>query len=229
MELWRGEGQSTLVLLRIACALSQGFNALAMPWICGGAKGLARSQKRAIALETMRLAGRGFDDADMITNQRALRTEADEEILFEKGNTAAHGCGWIAAYNTLRNLGEAPAPAAVLEEMERGGILLGKGGTNPFYLQKFLRRRGYRTALYTQEQAARQALGSCAAGIWLYVFRDAAERLGAHYVALRPEADGRLRSYNGGADWPEGSILPEALPMGIGRALLAVLPKEETV
>lgn len=200
-----------------------------MPWICGGAKGLARAQKRALTLEDRQRAGRGFDEEGLITDQLALSEAADgRDIPFSKGDTAAHGCGWISAYNTLRCLGEAASPADILQEMERGGLLLGRSGTNPFYLLRFLRRRGYRAALYTQEDAARQALGGCAAGIWLYVFYDAARgQLGAHYVALRPEAGGKLRSYNGGAGWPIGSIAPEALPRGIGRALLAVLPRED--
>lgn len=223
-RLWDGRGRISFTLLRGACGLNQLVNALALPWICGGAAGLARAQRRAAALERMRATGIGFDAQGMLTDQPALRAE---EIPFGKGTAALHGCGWMAAYNALRILGENPDPAELLQEMERGGLLLGTGGTNPFYLLHYLRRRGYRARLYTDREGAAPGLRACVAGIWLYIFYDLENDLiGAHYVALRPEGDGMLRSYNGGNGWPGDRLAPEELPMGLGRALIAVWPEE---
>lgn len=60
--------------------------------------------------------------------------------------SSANGCGWIAAYNFLKQQGVEIAEQNVADELIRWTILRGLVGTEMFRLKRYLARKGYRTA-----------------------------------------------------------------------------------
>lgn len=106
-----------------------------------------------------------------------------------------NGCGWIAAYNTCRLLGDEVAPAEVISDFERyGAVLFGLFGTLPFALTHFFRKRGYRVETSGKHDSLdAMAQAADAAILWFW------HRRGAHFIALQPTPQGFL-GYNVYAD-----------------------------
>lgn len=156
----------------------------------------------------------------LITDQRAF-----PEIRFGKaGNTADHGCGWVAAYNVRRMLGEDVEPETVLRAVWRGARFGGRMGTDPFYLLGYFRALGYEATLVSGTERMEAAAKQARAFILLYVF-DGKEVPGGHFIAGRysEEADA-FRILNGehGGDVLEESLTAAQNGKTLLRFLLAI-------
>lgn len=101
-------------------------------------------------------------------------------------SSAYNGCGWIAAYNACRVLGENVPPAEIISDFERyGAILFGLFGTFPAALTHFFRRRGCRAeSTGRRERFDALAAASDVCILWYWHPR------GAHFITVRPTTDG---------------------------------------
>jgi hypothetical protein len=113
-----------------------------------------------------------------------------------------NGCGWIAAYNFLKRMGEDADEKTLADGLVRYTLFRGLIGTDLFRLRRFLKRRGYRMPIrFDWNKKARLPEGTSAGVIW-YCHKD-----GFHFVtfyadeAIAPLADGekRFRFLNGHA------------------------------
>lgn len=102
-----------------------------------------------------------------------------------------NGCGWIAAYNFLRAVGEADDWQQIVKDMRRGSPFLCALGTGPFRLKRYLRRRGYTLTLARGRDAAIKLAEASGAGILFYLHSH-----GLHFVAFTREADDQFRFFN---------------------------------
>ena len=102
-----------------------------------------------------------------------------------------NGCGWIAAYNGCRILGEDVPPAEIISEFERyGAILFGLFGTSPSAPTHFFRKRGCRVvSTGKRERFDDLAKASTFSILWYWHSR------GAHFITLRPDENGFV-AYN---------------------------------
>ena len=125
---------------------------------------------------------------DFLVSQREAPARALRYGFFRSGY---NGCGWIAAYNACRILGEDVPPAEIISDFERyGAILFGLFGTSPAAMTHFFRKRGYQ-AVSTGKRERFDALAKASdvSVLWYW------HRKGAHFIALRPGEDGFL-GYN---------------------------------
>ncbi len=176
---------------RLFCFLGQ------VSSLCGCAREPAREQ----ALLEKMASRTGFNAQGYVVEQRKLGG-----IRFGAGTLEENGCGWAAAYNVSRILGGEKGAYASLEDMERGALQKAKCGVNPFYIARYFRQKGYAVRVCYTRKEADNALKNAAAGIFLYGWRAEKEsekgkwQVGAHFVALRPLANGQVHSYNGGTN-----------------------------
>lgn len=78
--------------------------------------------------------GQGF-----ITCQWGLK-----EFRYGMRGSDKNGCGWIAAYNLLKILGESPAPAEVARQFEKYRVALGILGTTAAAFYPYFHKKGYK-------------------------------------------------------------------------------------
>ena len=113
-----------------------------------------------------------------------------------------NGCGWIAAYNFLKRMGQTVDGKTIADEMIRYTLFRGLVGTDLFRLRRYFRRHGYRMPIrFFWNKKARLPEGTSAGVIW-YCHKD-----GFHFVtfyadeAIAPKEDGeaRFRFLNGHA------------------------------
>ena len=113
-----------------------------------------------------------------------------------------NGCGWIAAYNFLKRMGQTVDGKTIADEMIRYTLFRGLVGTDLFRLRRYFRRHGYRMPIrFFWNKKARLPEGTSAGVIW-YCHKD-----GFHFVtfyadeAIAPKVDGeaRFRFLNGHA------------------------------
>jgi hypothetical protein len=57
-----------------------------------------------------------------------------------------NGCGWIAAYNFLKRMGQTVDGKTIADELIRYTLFRGLVGTDLFRLRRYFRRHGYRIA-----------------------------------------------------------------------------------
>lgn len=127
-----------------------------------------------------------FDE--LLLNQREAPVRGLRYGFFRSGY---NGCGWIAAYNACRILGEDVKPAEIISDFERyGAILFGLFGTVPAALTHFFRKRGHR-AVSTGKRERFDELAKDAKVCILWYWH----RRGAHFIALQPGEHGYL-GYN---------------------------------
>ena len=101
-----------------------------------------------------------------------------------------NGCGWIAVYNVLKMLGANVRPEWVMEDLRGGLVLGGKFGTHVYFVQHYLRKRGYRVRLCAIPWRFSAVAKTGDACILLYRHRS-----GNHFAALRREGE-RFHFYN---------------------------------
>lgn len=99
-----------------------------------------------------------------------------------------NGCGWIAAYNFLKRMGQDADEQTLADALIRHTLLRGLAGTDTFRLRRHLKRHGYRMPIKIRfNKKARLPEGTSAGIIW-YCHKD-----GFHFVTF----------------YADGSILPE--------------------
>ncbi len=79
----------------------------------------------------------GFSPDGFIEDQHKL-----EGIKYASRDFAYCGCGCIAYYNILKSRGKNPDLPMLASEMEKGTVLGGVFGTNGYFLQRFMQKRG---------------------------------------------------------------------------------------
>lgn len=115
-----------------------------------------------------------------------------------RGNTAEHGCGWIAAYNARRLLGEDVRPETVLSDLRRGARSGGRMGADPFFLLKYFRALGYSVRLCTAAEEMERESRACDAFILCYLYTAGDGSPGGHFAAgAFDPAENGFRVYNG--------------------------------
>lgn len=134
-----------------------------------------------------------------LLNQREAPVRALRYGFFRSSH---NGCGWIAAYNACRILGDPVSPAEIISDFERyGAILFGLFGTLPAALTHFFRKRGYRAESTTdREQFDALAKASDVCVLWYWHSK------GAHFICLRLCGQGFL-GYNVFSDRKEPFLL----------------------
>jgi hypothetical protein len=105
-----------------------------------------------------------------------------------------NGCGWIAAFNFLKRMGEQVTERALADELIRFSLFRGLAGTDLGRLKRTLKRHGYRIPLlFRWNKKARLPEGT-SAGLFYYWHKD-----GPHYVtfyadaSLQPGEEGETR------------------------------------
>ncbi|MBQ6430328.1 MAG: hypothetical protein IJJ99_00410 [Oscillospiraceae bacterium] len=133
-----------------------------------------------------------------LVNRRHNRAAQVDDFLHNQGDAAArqfrygffpsshNGCGWIAAYNACRILGDHVQPAEIISDFERyGAILFGAFGTIPAALTHFFRKRGYRAdSSGKRERFDEMAKKATVSVLWYWHGK------GAHFIAVAPGEDG---------------------------------------
>ncbi len=135
--------------------------------------------------------------AHLVNRRRNRAAEVDGLLHDQRGPSARqfrygffpsshNGCGWIAAYNACRILGDDVKPAEIISDFERyGAILFGAFGTIPAALTHFFRKRGYRTdSSSKRDRFDEMAKNSTVSVLWYWHGK------GAHFIAVEPDDDG---------------------------------------
>ena len=102
-----------------------------------------------------------------------------------------NGCGWIAAYNLLRFLGQAVEYDAVRKEMDEMHFLRVPGPTLMCVMRKYLRKYVPRVRETVGREAAVAAARESRAGIFRY-----REGLEPHFVSYIRQGENSFRFFN---------------------------------
>ena len=106
-----------------------------------------------------------------------------------------NGCGWIAAYNVRRMLGEDVTPAEVIRDMEDTTLLGGVFGTHPFEMARYLSEQGYDVTCTMSGKNMEKAAEEADAGIYFYMYKEKGEWPRGHNMAFRKSKRGRNGRY----------------------------------
>lgn len=113
------------------------------------------------------------------------------------GSIAGNGCGAVAVYNILRHFGIPADFKELVDTANRRWLwsqpAFGLMGTNPLYLAELLRRYGFGTRILRLDRLYTDP--DCDALIFAYAWKRGG-KLGAHYQAAFPEADGGFMLHN---------------------------------
>ena len=101
------------------------------------------------------------------------------DIRYGVFTSDVNGCGWIAAFNFLKQHGEAVDEKTVAGELIRWAPLRGLAGTSVFRLKRMLKRHGYPTALKVVTKKRADLPKTTQAGVIYYVHKD-----GPHFVTF---------------------------------------------
>mgnify|MGYP003623481067 CR=1 FL=1 len=114
-----------------------------------------------------------------------ITVQADTaHIPYGKRLSDYSGCGWIAAFNFMKAMGQSPNAEALSQQLGRGWFS-GRLGTGPLRLRRSLQAQGFRFKTACTFRGASALAKNARAGILLYVHSQ-----GLHYVAfLRQDAD----------------------------------------
>ena len=102
----------------------------------------------------------------------------------DRGNTADHGCGWVAVCNVWRLLGKPRTPMEIAGEVGRGARGHGKRGVDPFFVLKYFRSYGYSAEMITGWDAMESSADRADAYILCYLYSRADDdAVGGHFIA----------------------------------------------
>lgn len=121
------------------------------------------------------------------------------KLRFGARDSSYCGCGWIAAYNLLHAAGKDTDISVLISEAEKGAVLKGVFGTNPFFIRKLLSGFGIALRLLPK----RLLLSGKAKRGFIYYLR---RNFSGHFAAFTKE-DGEYRFYNVGK--PPYIVSPE--------------------
>lgn len=105
--------------------------------------------------------------------------------------SSRNGCGWIAAYNFLRSMGDPVPYDEIVRALARHSLFRGLLGTSPLRVRRYLLRRGYEVQSVLGRKKAAEAAGCARAGILVYRHGG-----GWHFAAFERRGNGLLRFYN---------------------------------
>jgi len=106
------------------------------------------------------------------------------DIRYGLRKSSANGCGWIAAYNFLKQQGEDVAERRVADGLVRWTVFRGLFGTELLHLWLYLARRGYRTGVKVTGNKKAALPEAARAGVIYY-----RHKRGFHFVSFyRDEA-----------------------------------------
>ena len=153
----------------------------------------------------------GFNEYGYIVNQSEIKSR------YGIGTSAANGCGWISAYNVLKALGEKNEPYDIMREMESGALMGGEKGTDPLYLVRYFRRKGYDANLYFTKEDVEREVQQSDASIYVYGYLSSGiiikeetvpANIGAHFIAGYPVSanSGQMRFFNDSVPVSEGPL-----------------------
>ena len=135
----------------------------------------------------LKLDDRVFDDEGYIINQGMMK-----DIPYGWFDTAAKGCGWIAAYNLLKMNGMETAMQECAECLEKRTVLGGVMGSEIMMVMLWLKKKGLKVRMtLPSDLLCVRAVKTSSSGILLYT-----HARGAHYTAYRRNPDGTLQFYN---------------------------------
>lgn len=120
-----------------------------------------------------------------LTNEGYIGKQGNlKSIAFgDRGNTADHGCGWVAVFNAWRLLGRPKTPMEVAGEVSRGARGHGKRGVDPFFILKYFRAYGYDAEMTTGLDAMETAAEQSDAYILCYLYAGSDDAVGGHFIA----------------------------------------------
>ena len=118
-------------------------------------------------------------DEGYIGKQVKLRSFA----FGERGNTADHGCGWVAVFNAWRLLGRPKTAMEVAGEVGRGARGHGERGVDPFFILKYFRAYGYETEMVTGWEEMEASAERADAYILCYLYSNLDGMIGGHFIA----------------------------------------------
>ena len=101
----------------------------------------------------------------------------------DRGNTADHGCGWVAVFNVWRLLGKPRTPTEIAGEVGRGARGHGRRGVDPFFILKYFRAYGYEAEMTTGREAMENAAERADAYILCYLYSNPEGMIGGHFIA----------------------------------------------
>lgn len=131
------------------------------------------------------------DSEGLIINQSGLN-----QLKYGDDTSNINDCGWIAAYNVRRMLGEDVTPSEVIYEMEDTVLVEGRLGTHPFRMARYLSEKGYDVTCTMLEEDMEKAAEDADAGIYFYLFQSKRDGLPrGHNVAFRRSKSGRKGWY----------------------------------
>jgi hypothetical protein len=152
-----------------------------------------RIMQRMVEPLRYQVADSTFDDQGYIIHQGNMKS-----IPFGAFDTAAKGCGWIAAYNLLKLNGMEHTMADVRRDLERIGLLGELCGQGFWSIGWYLRSQGLKVdAAVFSRALCLSAMAHSDSGILLYTHKK-----GAHYTAYQRTDSGLYHFYNAvyGAD-----------------------------
>ncbi len=110
-------------------------------------------------------------------------------------SSAKTGCGWVAVYNALIELGESPLPETIIDALEHQLPLInGNFGTNVLSPAMLLKKWGYNVTLCSDVAKFDQMCRMSDVGILFYYWRKGA-RIGSHFVCVTA-GEGGFYGYN---------------------------------
>ena len=105
-------------------------------------------------------------------------------------SSAKVGCGWIAVYNALIQLGESPLPETIIDALEHQLPLIhGNLGTNVLGPAMLLKKWGYHVTLCSDLDRFDRMCRHSDVGILFYYWRKGL-RVGAHFVCVTANTEG---------------------------------------
>ncbi len=100
-----------------------------------------------------------------------------------------NGCGWIAAYNALKLLGESPSVHTVIYEFERYRVLFGMFGSTVLGFSHYFENKGYKTTQLVSRNIPKiENFMHCHDANIIFYFHPAPFK-GAHFAAAAPFED----------------------------------------
>lgn len=151
-------------------------------------RGLFYSRKSNREENEHRVAAPDFFKGPAFSPEGFIERQSALTVLRTAARTADYcGCGWIAVWNLFRTLGTVLDIPSLIEKLERGMLVSGILGTDPFFIRRFLRRSGLSVSLHLK--AEKFLKSGCENGILFYLRPD----FSAHYVAFSAAPEGAPR------------------------------------
>ena len=148
----------------------------------------------------MNVVRQGYSQDGYIIDQARLK-----DVPYGRRTSDYNGCGWIAAYNFLRCMGERTSVENVLSALSKRMFLGGLVGTNPLRLRRYLKKQGYPLHLALGKKNTIRAGDGAQAGVVLYRHCN-----GWHFVTFTRENAGSELRFLNASPGNERDIMPMA-------------------